>query len=216
MPTDASYAGMTNLPALAGRALATELSTAAGAGVSIENDARAALLGEQRFGAARGVGNVLMLTLGTGIGGALLLDGRLRHGPHRLSGEIGLSPTPRDDGTGWTALEDVASPGGLLRTAGIDLAQRVVSGDPDVARLLDRIAEHLAAAIVDAHVLLDLELVLLAGGMTRAGPALLDRVQQAVPRPRAARIPRQSRHRLWNARRVGRRHGCGGTRTRPG
>lgn len=181
---DCLIAGMTNLPVLAGVPLADRLRAATGFGVRIENDARAAMLGEARFGAAHGVQNALILTLGTGIGGGLMLDGRLRRGPRHMAGEIGLSLAPKPTG-GYEPLEDAASPGGLKRTRGLDLehvAARAAAGDVAAAAEIDRVHELLAAAIVDAHVTLDLERVLLAGGMTRAGAQLRDAVQHAFVR----------------------------------
>ncbi len=175
--------GMANLPVLAGRPLAAELRAATGLAVRIENDARAAMLGEARFGAARGVRNALILTLGTGVGGGLLLDGRLRPGSHRMAGEIGLTLAWGQAGAGgYVSLENAASPGGLRRTRGLDLEQvstRAAGGDAAAQAELDRVHELLAAAIVNAHVMLDLERVLLAGGMAQAGAPLRDAIRRA-------------------------------------
>ncbi len=57
--------------------------------VAIDNDANVALLAEHRFGAARGARNAAMLTIGTGIGGGLILDGRLYRGSTGAAGELG-------------------------------------------------------------------------------------------------------------------------------
>lgn len=178
-------AGMTNLPALAGRPLRGELAEALGLPVRIENDARAAMRGEACFGAARGVRDALMLTLGTGIGGGLLLDGTMRAGPHRLAGEVGLTLVPDAGAAGWEPLEDAASPGGLARTRGLDLAdvvRRAAAGDADGAAGQARVAELVAVAIVNAQVTLDLELVLLSGGLIRAGAPLLAEIRGAFER----------------------------------
>jgi glucokinase len=178
-------AGMTNVPALAGRPLADEIGAALGLPAAAENDARAAMLGEARFGAARSVANALTLTLGTGIGGGLLLDGRVREGPARMAGEVGLTLMPAGAEGGFVPLEDLASPGGLRRTLGIsteDLGERAGRGEPVPAATLDRIAERLAVAIVNAHVTLDLEMVVLAGGMVRMGEPLMQRLRAAFAR----------------------------------
>ncbi len=175
--------GMTNRPSLAGCDLAIALERATGLPCRLENDARAAMLGEARFGRARGVHNALMLTLGTGVGGGLLLDGRVRVGPHRLAGEIGLSLVPAAGAARWQRLEDAAAPGGLWRTQGLDMAavvQRATAGEPTAEAELDKVAEVLAVAIVNAHVTLDLEMVLLSGGLTRAGPVLLAAIRRVV------------------------------------
>src|SRR5271167_3350590 len=68
-----------------------ELVSAAAAGKSVyaDNDARTALISEWLWGAAKGCQNVLMLTLGTGVGGALLMEGRIMRGAHGVAGHVG-------------------------------------------------------------------------------------------------------------------------------
>ncbi|MFM9941793.1 MAG: ROK family protein [Hyphomicrobiaceae bacterium] len=180
---DCLLAGMTNLPVLAGVPLATALGDLASLPVLIDNDARVAMRGEARFGGARACRNALLVTLGTGIGSGLLLDGQVRQGPNRLAGELGLAlesdPTAA---AGWIALEDVASPGGLKRTRGLDLAQTIglaAAGDDAAARDVDHVCTRLAVAIVNAQVLLDLEAVLLSGG---AAVSLLAGIRGAYAR----------------------------------
>ncbi|WP_338101180.1 ROK family protein [Serinicoccus marinus] len=89
--------------------------------VLVDNDAHAAAWAEHRFGAGRGESHLVMLTLGTGIGGAILTDGRLQRGRHGLAGEFGhqqLVPDGRRCECGnrgcW---EQYASAGVLARTA---------------------------------------------------------------------------------------------------
>lgn len=69
--------------------LAELLRDVAGGEVTIVNDANAAVLGEQRAGAAAGLRDVLLFTLGTGVGGGIVLDGELREGSHGFGGEVG-------------------------------------------------------------------------------------------------------------------------------
>ena len=78
-----------NVPAFRNLALTAPLAGRLGIPVSIENDASAAALGEHRFGAGRGARHLLHATLGTGIGGGLVVDGRLYRGAQGLAGEIG-------------------------------------------------------------------------------------------------------------------------------
>ena len=78
-----------NIPAFRNLALTDPLSGRLGIPVSIENDASAAALGEYRFGAGKGTRHLLHATLGTGIGGGLVVDGRLYRGAQGLAGEIG-------------------------------------------------------------------------------------------------------------------------------
>ncbi len=65
------------------------MSERLGLPVRVDNDANAALLAEHRHGAARGVEHALMVALGTGIGGGLLLGGRIYRGAHGFGGELG-------------------------------------------------------------------------------------------------------------------------------
>jgi len=78
-----------NIPAFRNLALTGPLAERLGIPVSIENDASAAALGEHRFGAGRGTRHLLHATLGTGIGGGLVVDSRLYRGAQGLAGEIG-------------------------------------------------------------------------------------------------------------------------------
>jgi len=78
-----------NLPSLQGYELAPALETALGRPVLLENDANAAALGEMWQGAARGCRTIICLTLGTGVGGGIILDGKLWRGADGSAGEIG-------------------------------------------------------------------------------------------------------------------------------
>ncbi|MFZ0759147.1 MAG: ROK family protein [Candidatus Sulfotelmatobacter sp.] len=90
-------------------------------GVVIENDARVAALGEQWLGAARGVANMAVLTLGTGIGGGIVLGGRIWHGMNGMAGEFGhvtLEPDGRPCGCGNRGCaEQYASASAIVRMA---------------------------------------------------------------------------------------------------
>lgn len=151
----------------------------------IDNDANLFLLGEAHFGAARGMKDVLLLTLGTGIGGGLMLDGRLRRGAHSSGVEIGLMLLSEARPGSYVTLESLASPGLLVRELGDprgSLFARAAEGDERAAALIGEMCERVSWAIANAHILLDLELVLLSGGLAQAGEALLHRVRAAFSR----------------------------------
>jgi glucokinase len=78
-----------NLATLEGFPIRDELSRRLGAPVILENDANAAALGEKWIGAGRGVDDLVLLTLGTGIGGGIIADGRILHGHLGMAGELG-------------------------------------------------------------------------------------------------------------------------------
>jgi len=176
--------GMTTLAGLGGFPFVERLSSLIKQPCRIDNDANLALLGEARFGAARGASNVLLLTLGTGIGGGLLLDGQLRRGSHSSGSEIGQGMVPTAT-LGYRSLEELASPGAMMRRLGDPrglLFERAAAGDGQARQLIAEMYELLGLSIANAHVLLDLELVLLAGGLAHSGTVLRDGVQAAFER----------------------------------
>jgi glucokinase len=151
--------------------------------VPVLNDAQAALLGEVWRGAARGSKNVLLLTLGTGVGGAAMVDGRLLRGHLGRAGHFGhLSLNPGGP------LDIVKTPGSLedsigdctvkkrsggrfdSTTALVAAAQR---GDKKARRVWLASVEALAAAVASLINVLDPERIILGGGIAHAGSALL-------------------------------------------
>lgn len=159
--------------------------------VRVLNDAHAALLGEVWRGAARGKTNVVMLTLGTGVGGAILCDGRLLRGHLGRAGHLGhLSLDP--DGT----LDIVNTPGSLEDTIG-DCTVAARSGgayrstrelvaaldrDERARQVWGRSIRALAAAMVSIANAVDPEVFVLGGGIVAAGEKLLTPLQAELDR----------------------------------
>ena len=113
-----------NLAWAAGQAvpLAEKLSAACGAPVSLTNDANAAAVGEMAYGAARGMKNFIMITLGTGVGSGIVVDGKVLYGHDGFAGELGHTCVVRHNGRacgcGKTGcLEAYCSAIGIARTA---------------------------------------------------------------------------------------------------
>lgn len=171
--------------------------------VPVLNDAHAALLGEAWIGAARDRRNVVLLTLGTGVGGAAIVDGRLLRGAIGRAGHIGhlcLDPEGTPSITGMPGAIEVmigdstvaARTGGKFSdTAALVAAHR--AGDSDATRAWLRSIRALACAIGSCINLFDPECVVLGGGIAQAGNALfaplgpeLDRVEW---RPGGHRVP---------------------------
>ena len=125
----ANLPGWENYPARA------EIERRLGARVVLENDARVAALGEQWLGAARGVANMAVLTLGTGIGGGIVLGGKIWHGMNGMAGEFGhvtVEPEGYPCGCGNRGCaERYASASALVR-----MAREAVAGGqaPSLAR----------------------------------------------------------------------------------
>ncbi|MSU34301.1 MAG: ROK family protein [Pedosphaera sp.] len=170
--------------------------------VPVLNDAHAALLGEVWQGAARGCRNVFLLTLGTGVGGAALVDGRLLKGHLGRAGHLGHVSLNFEG-----PLDDVGTPGSLEseignktlreRTGGrfpdthtLVAAHR--KGDADATRIWRRSVRALAVGIASLVNVLDPEVVILAGGIARAGAVLFDPIREDLEkfewRPGGARV----------------------------
>jgi glucokinase len=121
MGRDAKLTQVPNLPGLEGVRLSAMLSDGLGVRVLVENDAAAAAVGENWKGASRGANTSAYISLGTGIGGGLIIDGRLRRGPDGSAGEIGhicIEKNGRKCGCGSRGcFEQYASAGAILRLA---------------------------------------------------------------------------------------------------
>lgn len=148
----------------------------------VMNDAHAALLGEFWQGAARGMQNVLMLTLGTGVGGAAMVDGRLLQGHLGRAGHVGhvsLDPNGKPDIVGTPgSLEDAIGDLSVsVRTAGRfattrDLVSAAAAGDGPARAAWLRSVRALAAALASLINVLDPEVIVIGGGIAAAGEAL--------------------------------------------
>jgi glucokinase len=116
-----------NLPGWENYPVRTEIERRLGVRVVLENDARAAALGEQWLGAGRGVANMAVLTLGTGIGGGIVLDGKIWHGMNGMAGEFGhvtIEPEGHPCACGNRGCaEQYASASAIVRIAGEAIAR---------------------------------------------------------------------------------------------
>jgi glucokinase len=176
--------------------------------VCADNDARAALVGEVLWGAARGRRNVLLLTLGTGVGAAAMIDGVIVRGASGAACHLGhvtldlrgglcicgnygcleTSFSSRAIESSYFAHIHRASPTRLvLDKAGQPptteaIFQAAAEGDPSAQRVLDLAFESLTAALVSFLHVFDPELLILGGNIVAAGPQLLSRVNEEVAR----------------------------------
>lgn len=152
--------------------------------VAVLNDAHAALLGEVWCGAARGLRDVVLLTLGTGVGGAIYADGRLLRGAIGRAGHLGHLCLDVDGAPGITripgSLEDAVgdcrlperSGGRFATTQGLVAAH--LAGDAEATRVWARAVRKLACAVASIINAVDPEVVVLGGGISTAGEALLE------------------------------------------
>jgi glucokinase len=163
--------------------------------VALDNDANAAAIAEWKVGAGRGVDNMVMLTLGTGIGGGLILDGKPFRGATGAGAELGHlvlqygGPECACGGTGH--FETVAS-GQAADTAAKELlggasggAELVVAaggGDEPAVEALAQIGRRLGAGIASLINIFEPELVVIGGGFGQAGELLIGPAQEIIAR----------------------------------
>jgi glucokinase len=177
--------------------------------VYVDNDATAATVAEHRFGAARGARHAVLLTLGTGIGGGLVIDGRIYRGSSGAGAELGHmvvdldGPPCQGDCPGRGCLEALASGGAVAReglaaarrdpgsalgralTAGREITGALVTelahdGDESARSVLELIGRHLGAGVTGLVNVFNPEVVVIGGGVVAAGELLLEPVRRVV------------------------------------
>ena len=156
--------------------------------VWVLNDANAAALGECFLGAGKGYQDVLMITLGTGVGGGLVLGGRVYGGSRGFAGEVGHF-TLYQDGIPCSCgkrgcFESYASARALVERAettdGKELFQKVREGDPKTKAALDAWMEDVAAGITGLIHLLNPSLVLIGGGISVQEELLIEPLRRNI------------------------------------
>ncbi len=174
--------GLTNLPGIEGYPMEEKLGQAFGRPCVMDNDALLALLGECRYGIGRGYMDVLLLTLGTGIGGGLLLNGKRRRGSHGIGWEAGMMPFPDPTMSNLTPFEQLASPKALMRRLGDPdgyIYERAAAGDGLAQEAIASMYRYLGWLVSCMQLSFDLQLVILSGGLASVGQPLLDGVRRA-------------------------------------
>ena len=195
-----------NLPGLSNTPFPRKLAERLPVRVRFDVDANAAALGEYRFGAGRGVRRLLVATLGTGIGGGVVLDGRVLRVRNHVAGSLGHIIVNADGprcgcgargclevyasarGFEWLA-EDVArkQPRSMLarlkdetgRLSGPELAKALAAGDASARYVVDRCGRWLAIGIATWGVIYLPDRVLLGGGVAAIGRPLLETVRES-------------------------------------
>jgi glucokinase len=163
--------------------------------VVVDNDVNLAVLGEQWFGAGRGVNNLLLLAIGTGMGAGLIIDGVIYRGHNEAAGEVGYF-LPEVGALGkqydqFGAMESIVSGTGIAERAkrllnGIKLEDELNSltasevfdaarkGEAWAIQIVDETADYLSMVIADISTLLDPELIVLSGGVSNSTDLLID------------------------------------------
>jgi glucokinase len=173
-----------------GRRVVAPVSDALGMPVALVNDVRAFSLAEVRMGAARGCDTVVCMALGTGVGGGLIVGGRLHLGLDGSAGEIGHQTVVPDGplcGCGNRGcVEAVASARAIAEDGGQPTVEAVIAaaedGDPRARAAVARAAGYLGIALANAIVILSPDRVVIGGGIAAAGEALLEPIRAEVRR----------------------------------
>jgi glucokinase len=199
-----------NLPTIHQAPLQDALAAATRHRLIVDNDANVAARGEIAYGAARGLRHALLVTLGTGIGGGMLLDGKLYRGAHGFGGEIGHITVERGGPRcacgelgHWEALASGSALGRIARErvergagprilaaaggniddiTGVHVEAAAVAGDADASAVLAEYADNVALGLATLANVLDPERIVIAGGVVVLGPLLLDPLQVAFVR----------------------------------
>jgi len=178
------------LPGWAGTPLRDAFEEGLDRDAFVDNDVNALAVGECRFGAGAGVRHLLFLALGTGVGGAVVLDGRLHHGARGVGGELGhllLFP----DGGDYVTLEDYASGAALVRhyraLGGEENWDGVAVGaaaksDPGsvAARAVARTGECLGIGLASLANIFDPDRFVIGGGLLDLGDLLLEPARRVL------------------------------------
>jgi glucokinase len=163
----------------------------------VDNDVSLGALGQAWRGAGRGAHSFVLISLGTGIGGAVLIDGHLIRGRHNAAGEVGYFPVGHGGADGRAGFEDVASGTALraraaeLKAGGrpssltaefavADIFTAARSGDQVGVQVVSELIGHVATAIAGATALVDPERIILDGSIGRALEPWLDDLRSAV------------------------------------
>jgi glucokinase len=198
-----------NLPGVRNLAIKVLLEERLQLPVQVDNDATCAAWGERELGAAKGSDDVVVVTLGTGIGGGLVLDGQLYRGSHGFAGEVGhikvdpngvpcpcggrgcweryasgsaLGRFGREAGEGGRAARVVELAGGDFHDVrGEHVGAAAREGDADALELMSRFAWWVAQGLANLADVFDPDTIVVGGGMLESVDLWLDRTREVFP-----------------------------------
>ena len=196
------------LPSTVGNNLHADVMSAIGLRVELENDANAAAYGEYMVGAGRGSRDMFYITIGQGIGGAIILDGKLWTGSSGFAGEVGHITIDTEGAEclcgNRGCLETVASAPNIVRRANErlnrdstsslsrlalnkdftadDMAREATEGDDFALMMLERTGKYIGTGVASVINLLNIERIVLGGGVMQARDLILNSVIQEAKR----------------------------------
>lgn len=174
--------------------------------VMVDNDVNVAVLGEQWLGAAKGMKHVVLISIGTGVGCGMLINGQLYRGATWAAGEIGYMVTdmakarsadlpPPHEGYGF--LEQYVGGAGIVQSmkqemkgqpeplfpnnfSAKDVFQKAKDGDQAAVKVIDEVIDHIGFAVANMISIINPEVVLLGGGISRSADWFLPRIQKTI------------------------------------
>lgn len=183
--------------------VAEELGALTGLTVKVGNDANVAALGELWQGGAKGCKDAVMVTLGTGVGGGIIIDGKIVAGFHGAGGEIGHITVNPDEIEAcncgqYGCLEQYTSATGIVRMAKRKLAKsddettlrkfepltakdifdEAKAGDEVAKELVDELGEILGSTLSNLAAVVNPEVIVVGGGVSKAGAILIDTIEE--------------------------------------
>jgi glucokinase len=194
-----------NIPALVGAAVRARLESSTGRPVVVDNDANVAALAERTHGAGRGSDNFLLITLGTGVGGGVVIDGAVFRGARGFGAEVGHFQVDPDgpmcacgERGHWEAVASGEALGALGRAraaagrapavlelagaldaiTGVHVGDAAQAGDEDALAIVREYAAQVAVGLVGLANILDPAVILVSGGLVELGALLLDPVRE--------------------------------------
>ena len=182
------FAGETSFPGYSGTPLGKLVREACGVPCVVENDVNAAALGEYWQGAAKGASSAFMMTVGTGIGGCFILEGKAWHGAGFSAGEAGFMRLHGEQ----RIFEEAASTRAMLVEAaashnvspaeltGEQVFAWALAGDADAVLAIEHMVDNLAEGIANIYCLLNPEVFVLGGGVMAQQDYLRPRLEQRL------------------------------------
>ncbi len=191
---------LVNLPGLSNTPLRQLLAERLGVPVQLDHDAKAAALGEFHYGAGRGRTHMVYIVIGTGVGAAIILDGKLYYGESNSSGEVGHITVDRHGDVcqcgSRGCMETYTSGPWLARryqqtlaklglpdkeASGEQLTHLAATGDPAAQAVMQAAGTALGIAVASMAMIMNVELYIIGGSVAKAGDVLLEPARETVP-----------------------------------
>ncbi|MGE3830825.1 MAG: ROK family protein [Parvibaculaceae bacterium] len=204
-----------NILASNNKPLGADLEAAIGRKVKLENDANCFALSEALGGAGEGYGLVAFFTIGTALGGGLVIEGKLRTGPNNEAAEFGHTPMPWPNDSEWPLLpcfcgkqgcvEQYVSGTGLardyervtgVRIKGPEIVERARAGEAEAQAAIDRLADRFARLMAAIVNLIDPDIFVIGGGLS----GLPELVEEIGPRAGRYAFSREAKVKVARAR----------------